>query len=88
MLLCNSTGIRPQGGVTLPALFAPDAATAKRVLEFFIAHIRNPHTRRAYAKTVAAFAAWCDERGLGACPRIGDRSTFRRLGDAEVGPPA
>ena len=64
MVITNSTGIRPQGVVHLPALFAPDAATAKRVLEFFTAHIRNPHTRRAYAKTVAAFAAWCAERGL------------------------
>ncbi len=52
------------GGVVLPALFAPDAPTARRVLEFFTANIRNPHTRRAYAKAAAAFAAWCEARGL------------------------
>ena len=27
--------------LTLPALFAPDTATAKRVIEFFTANIRN-----------------------------------------------
>jgi len=36
-------------GVPFPALFAPDAPTAKRVLEFFTANIRNPNTRKAYA---------------------------------------
>ncbi|MDZ4782923.1 MAG: tyrosine-type recombinase/integrase [Planctomycetia bacterium] len=51
-------------GVTLPALFAPDASTAKRVIEFFTANIRNRHTRRAYAKAAAGFAAWCETRGL------------------------
>ena len=48
----------------LPALFAPDAMAAKRTLEFFTAHIRNPNTRKAYAKAVADFAGWCDEVGL------------------------
>ena len=36
-------------GVPLPALFAPDRPTAKRVIEFFTANIRNPNTRKAYA---------------------------------------
>ena len=48
-----------------PALLAPDAGTAKRVLEFFTANIRNPHTRRAYGKATFTFAHWCQERGLG-----------------------
>ena len=39
----------PGGGIQLPALFSPDSATAQRVLEFFTANIRNPHTRKAYA---------------------------------------
>jgi len=26
---------------------------------------RNPHTRKAYGKAAAAFAAWCETRGLG-----------------------
>ena len=42
----------PSGGIQLPALFSPDSATAQRVLEFFTANIRNPHTRKAYATAV------------------------------------
>ena len=56
--------LRLKEGVTLPALFAPDPSTARRVIEFFTANIRNPHTRRAYAKAAAAFAAWCEDHGL------------------------
>ena len=48
----------------LPALFTPTPAAAKRTLEFFTANIRNPNTRKAYARAVAEFAAWCDERRL------------------------
>jgi site-specific recombinase XerD len=44
----------------LPALFAPDHKAAKRTLEFFTANIRNPNTRRAYARAVTEFAAWCE----------------------------
>ena len=60
------TGIRSASGtgLTLPALYQPDAATAKRVLEFFTANIRNPNTRKAYAKAAGDFAAWCEHRGL------------------------
>ena len=29
------------------------------------AHIRNPHTRKAYAEAAAGFAAWCDAHGIG-----------------------
>ena len=47
----------PGGGTQLPALFSPDSATAQRVLEFFTANIRNPHTRKAYATAVRGFAA-------------------------------
>ena len=35
-----------------------------RFLEFFTANIRNPNTRRAYARACARFFAWCDGRGL------------------------
>ena len=54
----------PGGGIQLPALFSPDAATAQRVLEFFTANIRNPHTRKAYATAVRGFAAWTDTIGI------------------------
>lgn len=51
-------------GVALPALFAPDAKTAERVIEFFTAQIRNPNTRKAYARATGRFAAWCAEQGI------------------------
>lgn len=30
--------------------------------EFFLAGLRNPHTRRAYSRHVIAFLEWCDEQ--------------------------
>ena len=39
--------------MTAPALFAPGAPTAKRVLEFFPANIWNPNTRKASADFAA-----------------------------------
>ena len=38
------------------ALFAAD--------EFFAARISNPHTRRAYARVVRRFLAWCEDEHL------------------------
>ena len=35
-----------------------------RYVEFFTANIRNPNTRRAYARACARFFAWCGDRGL------------------------
>jgi hypothetical protein len=35
-----------------------------RYVEFFTANIRNPHTRRAYARACARFFAWCEQCGL------------------------
>src|ERR1700681_947508 len=48
-----------------PALIA-DAGDAAgwRYVEFFTANIRNPNTRRAYARACGRFLAWCDGRGL------------------------
>jgi hypothetical protein len=34
-----------------------------RFLEFFTANIRNRNTRRAYARAVSEFLAWCEDRG-------------------------
>jgi integrase len=42
---------------------AGDAA-GWRYVEFFTANIRNPNTRRAYARACGRFFAWCDDRGL------------------------
>ncbi len=49
---------------TVPALFAPDREAARRFVEFFTANIRNPNTRRAYARAAAELAAWCEQNGL------------------------
>jgi site-specific recombinase XerD len=48
----------------LPALYAPTEAAARRTLEFFTASIRNPNTRKAYARAASDFAAWCEARGI------------------------
>ena len=48
----------------LPVLFTPTPAAAERTLEFFTANIRNPNTRKAYARAVGEFAAWCGLNGL------------------------
>jgi hypothetical protein len=37
---------------------------AWRYVEFFTANIRNPHTRRAYARACSQFFVWCEQRGL------------------------
>jgi integrase len=47
-----------------PALYRPDTQVAMRTLEFFTAHIRNPATRKAYAKAAERFADWCAEQVL------------------------
>lgn len=56
--------IQITGTITLPALFSPDHKTAKRVIEFFTANIRNSNTRKAYAKAAGDFAIWCEANGL------------------------
>jgi integrase len=51
--------------VRLPAIIADageDAVT--RFAEYFTAHIRNPHTRRAYFRNAIAFLRWCEGRGV------------------------
>ena len=48
----------------LPALFTPTPTAARRTLEFFTANIRNPNTRKAYAKAIGDFAIWCQLNSL------------------------
>jgi site-specific recombinase XerD len=49
----------------LPALVvAAGDHAGLRFLEFFAGTIRNPHTRRAYARATAAFLAWCEDHGV------------------------
>ncbi|HLJ45459.1 MAG TPA: tyrosine-type recombinase/integrase [Bryobacteraceae bacterium] len=52
------------GSLALPALFAPDQDAARRFIEFFTANIRNPNTRRAYARAAVEFAVWCEQNDL------------------------
>lgn len=52
------------GAPALPALFAPTEAASRRFVEFFTANIRNPNTRKAYARAAADFAAWCELQEL------------------------
>lgn len=41
-----------------------------RFLEFFTANIRNPNTRKAYARAAGDFLHWCADRGVTALPAI------------------
>ena len=58
--------VRSKGGLaaSVPALYAPTLQAAKRFIEYFAAHIRNPHTRRAYLRAVLEFSAWCEAQNL------------------------
>ena len=50
---------------TLPALISEAGQRAGvRFLEFFTAHIRNPNTRRAYARATSEFLTWCQSIGV------------------------
>lgn len=40
------------------------SAAMRRFIEFFTANIRNKNTREAYARNVAQFCAWCDDRNF------------------------
>ena len=40
----------------------PQASTS--FLEFFVSHIRNPNTRRAYGRAVGDFITWCGDAGV------------------------
>ena len=49
----------------VPALVAAEGdQAARRYVEFFTANIRNPNTRRAYARAASGFLAWCEVRRL------------------------
>jgi site-specific recombinase XerD len=49
----------------VPVLIAAAGERASmRFLEFFAANIRNPHTRRAYARAADEFLTWCANAGV------------------------
>src|SRR5215467_13612959 len=59
------TQLVPIIGQHVPAVVAVAGQRASmRFLEFFAANIRNPHTRRAYARAADEFLAWCVSAGV------------------------
>jgi site-specific recombinase XerC len=55
----------PISSPVIPALVAAAGERASmRFLEFFAANIRNPHTRRAYARAADEFLGWCADIGV------------------------
>jgi len=48
----------------LPKLFARDADAERGFIEFCIANIGNPKTRRAYVRAALEFSVWCEENGV------------------------
>jgi site-specific recombinase XerD len=61
----------PSRTLTIPALVAAGGDKARlRFLEFSVNHIRNPHTRRAYARAVNELLAWCETHGVASIAAI------------------
>ncbi|MFM0481043.1 tyrosine-type recombinase/integrase [Paraburkholderia strydomiana] len=59
------TRITTLGSINTPALVvAAGERAGVRFLEFFASAIRNPHTRRAYARAAGDFLAWCADAGV------------------------
>ncbi len=57
--------------IELPQLIqSTDDRTRIRFLEFFAASIRNPNTRKAYARAAIDFLTWCEKRSVTALPQI------------------
>lgn len=48
----------------IPLVGQASAQTRTRFMEFFAAAIRNPHTRRAYARAATDFLTWCARHGV------------------------
>ncbi|WP_339444805.1 tyrosine-type recombinase/integrase, partial [Pseudomonas hunanensis] len=62
-LMMNRLALQSYPSLALPTLIASaDDRAQLRFLEFFAVTIRNPHTRRAYARAAGEFLAWCDAR--------------------------
>ena len=61
----------PADTYIVPALIADLGDQAGwRYVEFFTANIRNPHTRRAYARAAKEFLAWCADAGVPSIPAV------------------
>jgi site-specific recombinase XerD len=66
IVLDQTVLVNTGGAAAVPAIIAAAGEQASwRYIEFFTANIRNPHTRRAYARACARFFSWCNKRRLG-----------------------
>jgi site-specific recombinase XerC len=75
----------------LPALvLAAGERASMRFLEFFAANIRNPHTRRAYARAAEEFLAWCADVGVPSIAAVQPVhvATWIEAGTRELAPPS
>jgi site-specific recombinase XerD len=58
------TTVLPESAL-IPSMIADAGESAAwRYVDFFTSNIRNPNTRRAYARACQTFFAWCEDRGL------------------------
>jgi integrase/recombinase XerC len=63
--MLNQIAPLPSRVLVLPVLIASaDDRVQLRFLEFFAANIRNPNTRRAYARGISEFLGWCSLHGV------------------------
>lgn len=58
------------GGLLPSLVSAAGDRAGVRFMEFFAANIRNQHTRRAYARAVTDFLAWCGGAGVHSVAQI------------------
>jgi integrase/recombinase XerD len=60
-----SISVSVREGLRAPAIIeAAGEKATRRFFEFFIANIRNPNTRRAYAHAIGRFMEWCAQKGI------------------------
>jgi site-specific recombinase XerD len=74
----------------LPALITASGDRASwRFMEFFTAAIRNPNTRRAYARDVRGFVEWCTAAGIASVAHVNTMHVaayIEQLGKAHPAP--
>lgn len=71
MIPSDKLAFRRSSSLALPTLIASaDERARTRFLEFFAAQIRNPHTRRAYARACRDFLGWCATSGVTALNQV------------------
>ena len=56
--------VLPKSPVVPVLIAAAGERAGVRFLEFFASTLRNPHTRRAYARAAGDFLAWCEDRAV------------------------